>query len=98
MCSAIKNLGGTIDDSTAAGVPAHMLQIQKPSANMPVILYLNGFVAVAVTYYYEEVTHPNTSEIMNWIRIRKFRLYITACKEWEDPADLPVCSKDVPIM
>ena len=35
---------------------------------------------------------------MNWSRIRQFRSYTTSCEEWEDPADLPACSKDVSII
>ena len=31
-------------------------------------------------------------------RIRQFRSYTTSCEEWEDPADLPECSKDVSII
>ena len=35
---------------------------------------------------------------MNWARIRQFRSYTTSCEEWEDPYDLPACSKDVSII
>ena len=35
---------------------------------------------------------------MNWERIRQFSSYTTSCEEWEDPDDLPACSKDVSII
>ena len=48
--------------------------------------------------YYEGIGSPIIPSIINWARIRQFRSYTTSCEEWEDPADLPACSKDVSII
>ena len=55
-------------------------------------------VSVIAALYYKDIGRTIIPSIMNWARIRQFRSYITACKEWEDPADLPACSKDVSIL
>ena len=48
--------------------------------------------------YYEDIGRPIIPSILNWARIRQFRSYTTSFEEWEDPADLPACSKDVSII
>ena len=35
---------------------------------------------------------------MNWTRIKQFRSYTISCEEWEDPVDLPACSKVVSLI
>ena len=63
--------------------------------NVPDILQLKLSVSVTASLYYEDIGRPIVQSIMNWSRIRHFRSYTTSCEEWEDPADLPACSKDV---
>ena len=65
---------------------------------MPAILQLKLSVSVTAALYHEEIGCPIIPSIMNWDIIRQFRSYIAACEEWEDPADLPACSKDVSIL
>ena len=72
-----------------------MPQVQNPGMNVPAILQLKLSVSVTAALYYEDIRCPIIPSIMNWTRIRQFRSYTTSCKEWEDPADLPACSKDV---
>ena len=47
---------------------------------------------------YEDIGRPIIPSITNWARIGQFRSYTTAYEEWEDPAELPACSKDVSII
>ena len=75
-----------------------MPQVQNPGMNVPAILQLKLSVSVSAALYYEDIVRPIISSIMNWARIRQFRSYTTSCEEWEDPADLPECSKDVSII
>ena len=98
ICSATRKPGGTVDDPTAAIGIDPMPQIQNPGMNVPDILQLELSVSVTASLYYEYIGRPIIPSIMNWAKIGQFRSYITACKEWKDPADLPACSKDVSIL
>ena len=75
-----------------------MPQVQNPGVNVPAILQLKLLVSVIAALYYEDIGRPITPSIMNWERIRQFRSYTTSCEDWEDPNDLPACSKDVSII
>ena len=48
--------------------------------------------------YFTNIGRPIILSIINWARTRHFRLYNTSCEEWEDPDELPLCSKDVSII
>ena len=98
ICSATIKSGGTIDDPTAARGTYSMPKIYNPGMNVPAILQLKLSVSVTAALYHEDIGRPIIPSIMNWARIRQFRLYTTSCKEWEEPADLPECSKDVSII
>ena len=98
ICSATRKPGGTIDDPKAARGTDPMPQVQNPGMNVPAILQLKLSVSVTAAIYYEDIGRPIVPSIMNWSRIRQFRSYTTSCEEWEDPADLPACSKDVSII
>ena len=75
-----------------------MPQVQNPGMNVPAILQLKLSVSVTAALYYEDIGHPIVPSIMNWSIIRQFRSYTTSCEDWEDPADLPACSKYVSII
>ena len=75
-----------------------MPQVQKPGTNVPAILHLKLSVSVTAALYYEYIGRPIIPSIINLERIRKFRSYTTSCEDWDDPADLPACSKDVSII
>ena len=75
-----------------------MPQVQNPRMNVPAILQIKLSFSVTVALYYEDIRCQIVPSIMNWSRIRQFRSYTTSCKEWEDPADLPACSKDLSII
>ena len=75
-----------------------MPQVQSPCMNVPAILQLKLSVSVIASLYYEGIGRPIIPSIMNWARIRQFRSYTTICEEWEAPADLPACSKNVSII
>ena len=75
-----------------------MPQVQNPGMNVPAILQLKLYVSVNAALYYEDIGRPIIPSIMNWDRIRQFISYTASCKEWEDPADLPACSKDLSII
>ena len=98
VCSSTRNPGGTIDDRKVARGTDPMPQVQNPGMNVPAILQLKISVSVTEALYYEDIGRPIVPSIMSWTRIRQFRSYTTSCKEWEDPADLPECSKDVSII
>ena len=66
--------------------------------NVPTILQLKLSVSVTAVLYYEDIGRLIIPSIMNWARIQQFRSYITAYKDWEDPADLSTFSKDVSIL
>ena len=98
ICSATRKPGGAIDDPKSARGTDPMPQVQNPGMNVPTILQLKLSVSVTAALYYEDIGRPIIPSIMNWARIRQFRSYTTSCEEWEDPADLPACSKDVSII
>ena len=98
ICSATRNPGRTIDYPKAAGDTDPMPEVQYPGMNVPAILQLKLSVSVMTSLYYEDIRRPIVPIIMNWSRIRKFRSYTTSWEEWEDPADIPACSKDVSII
>ena len=98
ICSATIKPGVTVDDPTAAREIDPMQQIQNPGVNVLAIPQLKLSVSVTAALYYEVIGRPIIPSIINWDRIRQFKLYVTACEEWEDPADLPVCSNDVSIL
>ena len=75
-----------------------MPQVQNTGMNVPTILQLKLSVSVTAALDYEEIGCPIIPSIINWARIRQFKSYTTSCEEWEDPADLPACSKDVSII
>ena len=75
-----------------------MPQVQNPGMNVPAILQLKLSVSVNAALYYEDIGRPIIPSIMNWARIRQFRSYTISCKDWEDLAGLPACSKDVSII
>ena len=95
ICSATRNPSGTIDGPKAARGTDLMPQVQNPGMNVPAILQVKLSVSVNAELYYEDIGCPIFPSIMNWKRIRQFRSYTTSCKEWEDSADIPACSKDV---
>ena len=98
ICSVTRNPGGTIDDPKAARGTDPMPQVQNPGMNVRAIIQLKLSVSVTAAFYYEDIGRPIIPSIMNWARIRQSRSYTTSCKEWEDPDDLPACSKDVSII
>ena len=98
ICSATRKPGGTIDDPKVARGTDPMPQVQNPGMNVPAILQLKLSVSVTAALYYEDIGRQIIPSIMNWARIRQFRSYTTSCEEWEDPADLPECRKDVSII
>ena len=75
-----------------------MPQVQHLGMNVPAILQLKLSVSVTAELYYEDIGRPIIPSIMNWARIRQFRSYTTLCEEWENPDDLPACSKNVSII
>ena len=72
-----------------------MPQVQNPGMNVPAILQIKLSVSVTAALYYEDIGRPIVPSIMNWSRIRQFMSYTISCEEWEDPAYLPACRKDV---
>ena len=98
ICSATRNPGGTIDDPKSARGTDLMPQVQNPGMNVPAILQLKLSVSVTALLYYEDIGRPIVPSIVNWSRIGQLRSYTTSCEEWEDPADIPACSKDVSII
>ena len=96
--SATRKPEGRIDGAKAARGIDPMPQVQNIGMNMPAILQLKLSVSVTAALYYEDIGRPIVPSIMNWTRIRQFRSYTTSCKEWEDPANLPECSKGVSII
>ena len=95
ICSDTGKPGGTIDDPKYARGTDPMSQVQNAGMNVHAILQLKILVSVSAALYYEDIGRPIIPSIRNWTRIRQFRSYATSCEEWEDPADLPACSKDV---
>ena len=98
ICSATRKPGVTIDDPKAARGTDLIPQVQNPGMNVTAILQLKLSVSVTAALYYEGIGRPIVPSIMNWSRIIQFRSYTTSCEEWEDPADLPACSKYVSII
>ena len=82
ICSSTRKSGGTVDDTTAARGTDPMPKIQNPGMNVPAIFQLKLSVSVAAALYYEDIGRTIIPSIINWARIRQFRLYTTACKEW----------------
>ena len=98
ICTANRKPGGKNDDPKDMRGTDPMPQVQNPGMNLPAILQLKLSVSVTAALYYGDIGRPIISSIMNWARIRQFRSYTTSCEEWEEPADLPSCSKYVSII
>ena len=98
ICSATRNPVGTIDDPKSTRGIEPKTQVQNPGMDVPAILQLKLSVSVTSALYYEDIGRPIVPSIMSCSRIRMFRSYTTSCNEWEDPDDLPECSKDVYII
>ena len=98
ICSANRKPGGTIDDPKYVRGTNLMPQVQNIGMNVPSILQLKLSVSITAEIYYEDIGRQIIPSIMKWTRIRQFRSYTTSYEEWEDPADLQECSKDVSII
>ena len=94
ILSDTRKPGRTIDDKKSARGTDPMPQFQNTGTNAPAILQLKLSVSVTASLYYEVIGRPIIPSIINWVRIRQFRPYTTSCEKWEDPADIPACSKD----
>ena len=77
ICSATRKPGGTVDDTKYERGTEPIPQVHNPGMNVPDILQLKLSVSVTAALYYEDIGRPIIPSIMNWDRIRQFRLYTT---------------------
>ena len=98
MFQAAQNSGVTINNPNVAVGTVHMPQITNPRVNVPVMLQLKLNLSVYAAQYYNAISRPLDSQIINCTRIKTLCDLNQAILNWEDPSDLPEIGQNMSIV